>query len=144
MAQARCATDTSIESGWSDSLTVTISAAGPDLTGEWVLLSQNCKKGKCKISGTIKIENKGNQGSSFTFVDFYLSDDATYDEGDTQLKRSSTGKIKAGRSKVIRLSYNFPKGQNAMDKYIIAVIDPGNLVTETDETNNTIVYGPIP
>ena len=147
-AKARCALDTSIESNWSDPLTVVISDNGPDLTGSWTVSPQQTCKGtgirqKCTIKGTFTINNIGNRTASSTYVYFYLSDDATYDEGDTQLKRSSTGKIKAGRSKVIRLSYNFPKGQNAMDKYIIAVIDPGNLVTETDETNNIVVFGPI-
>jgi subtilase family serine protease len=55
-----------------------------------------------------------------------------------------TGKIRTGKGKVIRLSYNFPTGQNATGKYIIAVIDKDNTVKEIDETNNIIVFGPIP
>ena len=35
-------------------------------------------------------------------------------------------------------------GQNGTGKYIITVVDKDNLITETDETNNSIVYGPIP
>jgi hypothetical protein len=139
--QARCANHPSIESGWSDPFTVTISAVGPDLTGEWtspvIQTCKNTRKGqKCTIKGTFTVNNIGNRDASSTYVGFYLSDDDTYDEGDTQLKQSSTGKIKVGRSKSIKLSNSFPVGQTATDKYIIAVIDGGNSVAEIDETNN--------
>lgn len=59
------------------------------------------------------------------------------------MKSFATGKIKTGKSKPIRLNYNFPKDQNATGKYAIAVIDKDNLVTEIDETNNIIIWGPI-
>jgi subtilase family serine protease len=36
-----------------------------------------------------------------------------------------------------------PAGDNS-GKYVIAVIDPDNLVAETDKTNNTIVLGQVP
>jgi len=143
--QARCATHPSIESSWSDPLTVTIRAVGPDLTGEWtVSITQPCKntsKGqKCTVKGTFTINNVGNRDASSTYVNFYLSDDEAYDEGDTPLKQSSTGKIKVGRSKSIKLSYTFPVGQSATDRYILVVIDGANSVAEIDETNNIIVF----
>ena len=148
-AQARCANHPSIESGWSDPFTVTISAVGPDLTGSWTVpVTQTCKKTsrgqKCTIKGTFTANNIGNRDASSTYVGFYLSDDDTYDEGDTQLKQSSTGKIKVGRSKSIKLSYSFPVGQTATNKYIIAVIDGGNSVAEIDETNNIKASDSIP
>ena len=146
-ARARCATDTSIESGWSNPLTVTISAAGPDLTGSWTTpVTQTCKNTrsgpKCTIKGTLQIVNNGNRDAAATYVDFYLSDNATYEDGDTQLKSVSTGKIKAGKSKAIKLSFTL--GQNATAKYVIAVIDKDNLLVELNETNNTIVSDPVP
>ena len=60
------------------------------------------------------------------------------------LKAVSTGNVRAGVSKAIRLSINLPVRQTASGKYVIAVIDPDNILTELDETNNVIVYGPIP
>lgn len=147
-AKARCALDTSIESNWSDPLAVVISNNGADLTGSWTVSPQQTCKGtgaseKCSIKGTFSVSNIGNQVASTTYVYFYLSDDTAYEEGERQLKSVSTGTIKAGKSKAIRLSYNFPKGQNDTNKYLIVVIDPDNLVAEIDETNNTIVFGPI-
>jgi hypothetical protein len=147
-AQARCANHPSVESGWSDPFTVTISNVGPDLTGSWTTpITQTCRstrKGqKCTIKGTFAINNIGNRDASSTYVEFFLSDNDTYEEGDSSKKRSSTGKIKAGRSKAIKLSYSFPLGENATDKYIIAVIDEDKSVAEIDETNNSVFFGPI-
>jgi len=127
--------------------TVTQSGVGPDLTGEWDSLTQTCKSTragqKCTIKGTFTVSNIGNRDASSTYVEFYLSDNNIYEEGDVLLKRSSTGKIKGGRGKSIKFSYSFPLGQIVTGKYIIAVIDKDNSVAEINETNNIITYGPI-
>ena len=119
----------------------------PDLTGELTSLTQTCrttKSGlKCTIKGSLNIQNIGNQDASSSFVKFYLSNDEKFDAGDISLKQIATGKIKVGGSKAIKLTYSFPLGETASGKYIIAVIDPDNIVKEIDETNNIVVYGPI-
>jgi len=149
--RARCTIDTSVESAWSNILIVTIiKGEGPDLIGSWTSLTYSYKTmkdgQKWSIKGTLKINNIGNKNAlTAAYVDFYLSDDDTYDEGDISLnKRISTGKIKFQKSKVIKLSYSFPVGQTLKGKYIIAVIDKDGLLTEINETNNVIVFGPIP
>jgi hypothetical protein len=121
---------------------------GPDLTGEWLIpVIQTCKntrKGqKCTIKGTFTVNNSGNRDSISTSVSFYLSDDGvTYQEEDL-IKRVSLSKIKADRSKVLKLSYSLPVDQSASGRYIIAVIDKDDIVKEIDEGNNIIVFGPI-
>jgi hypothetical protein len=147
-AQARCAIHTSIVSEWSQSLQVTITAVGPDLTGAWTTpLAQTCrtigKNQRCSLKGTFQVSNIGNRDAPSTYVNFYLSDNATYEDGDTQLKSVATGKLKPGKSKAINLSLNLATNQTATGKYIIAVIDKDNLVTEIDKGNNVIVFGPI-
>jgi hypothetical protein len=42
------------------------------------------------------------------------------------------------------LDAKLAKGASASGKYVIAVIDPDHVVKETDKTNNTVVYGPLP
>jgi hypothetical protein len=147
-AQARCAIHTSIVSEWSQSLQVTISAVGPDLTGAWTSLTQTCKTTrqgqKCSVKGTFAVSNIGNGDASSTYVKFYLSDNENFDQTDTFLKSFSTGKLKAGKGKNIKPTYNLSTGISASGKYVIAVIDPDNLVDETNESNNVLVYGPIP
>jgi hypothetical protein len=111
---------------------------GPDLAGEWTSFSQTCKTSSrgqtCKISAALQVKNAGNQAAS-SYVEIYLSDGAGY------LKRISTGKIKHGENKLIKISYNLPKGQSASGKYLLAVIDPDDTFVESNEKNNVIVSG---
>jgi hypothetical protein len=120
---------------------------GPDLTGTWTSMSQtfkNTSKGsKCKIKGKVTIQNTGNEDAPTSVVRFYLSNDNIFDGGDSFLKNVSTGKIKVDKSKTKTLSYTFDVGTSLTDKYIITVLDSDNQVTEFDETNNNIVYGPL-
>ena len=116
---------------------------GPDFTGSWTSLVQSCKGSKCKIIGQLNIQNIGTESAS-SAVSFYLSDDSVYDEGDMYLKQVSTGTVKTGQNKNKKLSYSFPIDISATDKYVIAIIDADNTVTESNESNNMIVYGPIP
>jgi hypothetical protein len=121
----------------------------PDLTGSWVSLDQTCnptsKGQKCKISGTLSIDNVGHRDAPSCSVKFYLSDDGNYDEGaDIFLKKVSTGKIKVGASKTKKLSATLVTGITASGKNIVAVIDADHAVVEEDETNNEIPFGPIP
>jgi hypothetical protein len=128
-----------------------IQPVGPDLTGLWTKpVSQTCKithNGemwwkKCTIKGTFTIINIGNRDARYAYVTFYLSDNDTYDGGDKELKRVSTGIIKAGNDKDIKLSYNFLMGDSTLRKYIIAVIKGPHSETKLD--NNIIPFGPIP
>lgn len=131
--QGRCATDHTILSPWSTPLIVTISSTPfPDLSGQWTSLTQSCKTTKttkCKITGTFIVQNIGEKDAVTSFVRFYLSSDATYSDGDTLLKKAATGKIKAGKTKAIKLT-NQPLLESASGKYIIAVIDADNTISD--------------
>ncbi len=121
----------------------------PDLTGSWISLDQTCnptsKRQKCKISGTLSIENIGHWAALSCSVQFYLSDDEHYNAGvDAFLKKVSTGTIKAGASTTKKMSYNLAPGDTATGKYVIAVIDADHATGEEDEANNEISWGPIP
>jgi hypothetical protein len=60
------------------------------------------------------------------------------------LKNTSARKIKAGGSRKLKLTYRLLPGLSASGKFIIAVIGPTSSVPERDESNNQIVFGPIP
>jgi hypothetical protein len=126
--------------------TVTVSVAGPDLTGEWVSPpSQTCKGSgssqKCKITGSLRVENIGNRDVVTTsYVEFYLEGEIE----DTLMKRISVGKLKKGKSSIVKLSYSLPTGANAQGKYVLAMIDADDAVGEIDEDNNLIFYEEIP
>jgi immune inhibitor A len=112
----------------------------PDLSGEWLSLGQTCDGQKCQINGSIKFRNTGGVDAASSKVYFYLSDDNVYDKGDRLLKKLSTGSLPAGSEATKELTYVFPMGQNATDKYVIAVVDPQDKVAESYEDNNESVY----
>ncbi len=125
--------------------------SGPgDLAGTWdpLTLTQTCKTTssgiKCKLEGTLAVENAGYNDLASSSVYFYLSNDGTYDPGDTYLKKKSTGKVKYANSKNIAFAYKFTVGMTLTGKYIIAVLDATGKVLEVDEGNNRIVSGAIP
>ena len=135
-----------IPSNDADEPAVTVSlkgGSGADITGAWTSLVQQCSKNKCKINGKFNVQNIGNRDSVPSLVRFYLSDDGVYDGGDSFLKEIKTGTLKTSKSKNMSLSYSFQSGVSATDKYIIAVMDEYNTVSEANESNNVIVYGPI-
>jgi hypothetical protein len=120
----------------------TIVCGIPDLTGSWISLDHTCnptsRGDRCKVSGTLSIENIGTEDAPSSSVRFYASDNTAYDGADTFLKRVSTGKVKAGANKTKKLSYSFEVGESASGRYIVAVIDADDAVVEHDETNNVI------
>jgi len=115
---------------------------GPDLTGSWQSLTQNCKgtgeKRKCKLKGTFRVENQGNQTAPSTSLRFYLSSDSLLDESDTWLSASTTGKLKRERTKKRNLKVQLPTGGTASGQFVIAILDDSNMVNERDEGNNTV------
>jgi Tol biopolymer transport system component len=142
-----------IASNDTDTSTLNVSLSGtggtqaadlPDLTGTWSSMTQTCKETssgtKCKIIGIVNIQNIGNETAYSSALRFYLSNDAIFDAGDTLLKESSTGKVNAGASKDKKLKYKFPIGETASGKYVIALIDADNEVSEINENNNNIPY----
>lgn len=120
-------------------------AVGPDLTGSWGGLTQSCKgagpKLKCSIKGTFLVQNAGNEKAPKSFLEFYLSDDDTFDEDDPLLKRVPVAPLKAGKTKKSPLLAKLSTGMNASGQFVIAIVDVDDTVDETNETNNTIVFG---
>ena len=113
---------------------------GADLTGEWTSVVQSCKRGKCKITGSLRIENIGNGDASAFYVGCYLWDG---EEDYSLIKLIKVSKLTGGGSKVIKLSNNLPGGYTAHGKYIFAWIDAYDAVLEADKDNNWPLYGPI-
>jgi hypothetical protein len=120
----------------------------PDLTGSWNNLAHTCKVKpaglQCKVKGKVTVRNIGTANAPTSFVRFYLSDDEEFDDGDLFLKQVATGKVKTIKPKMKTLSAKLPLGLNGSEKFILAVIDANNAVGECDETNNVVVFGPLP
>ena len=107
----------------------------PDLTGTWVTLTSS-NDGK-SVSGTLALSNIGPVGAGTFRVAFYLSDDgSTLDN----LLRTFTIRrgIAAGTTKNISFSTR-SRIASLSGKFLIALIDPANSITESDKNNNRAV-----
>jgi hypothetical protein len=52
--------------------------------------------------------------------------------------------LSVGKNKQAKLKGALAAGVNASRKFVIAVIDPSNVVSETDESNNVVVSARLP
>ena len=121
---------------------------GPDFTGSWQSITQNCKGSganqKCKLKGTVVVENRGTQKAASSALQFYLSDNSVFDAGDTLLASTTTSSVKTGKAKKKKLKVTLPIGSNASGQYVIAVLDPVNSEAERNESNNAVSSGSVP
>jgi hypothetical protein len=123
--------------------------SGPDLTGEWDSLEKLCRRSSqrqaCKLAGVFRVHNAGTGDAGAFTTEFYLSDgEGTGKEGRLLLKRAKTGKLLPGGGKRKQMNLSLPSGETGSGKYILAVVDAEEIVNESNETNNVVVYGPLP
>jgi hypothetical protein len=111
-----------------DSCTVYVNNnTGPDLTGTWQTFSYSGST----AYGYLSCRNVGNaRASSFT-VRFYLSDDGV--TPGQLLKKTNFLYLEAAQTKRVSFKYS---SSGLSRKYIIGLVDSGNTVQETNETNN--------
>ena len=122
---------------------------GPDLIGTWNAVNETMPTGgREKLKGSFVVTNQSptEPTTAGSVVSFYLSDDATLDDQDTLIGESAAfGTLAPGGMATVKLpTFKLPAGIAATGKYVLAVIDPANAVTETDKSNNTVAYGPLP
>ena len=100
-----------------------------DLTGSWKSLSRSGSW----LSASFTIKNIGNQNAGSFVTKFYLSSDGkTLGNLITQKSLSS---LNAAQSQTVSFNY-YASGLSG--KYVIAVVDANNSVTESNEQNNNI------
>lgn len=116
---------------------------GIDLTGQWSLLKQTCTRGKCTVKGKFIAQNTGTSTSSQSKLKFYLSSNNSYEANDLLVKEITVKNLKNDASKTLSISIKLPTGTSASGKYLIAFIDADEIINETNENNNKIVFGPI-
>jgi len=129
-------------------ITVTLSV---DLTGSWLTLERDCSaRGNrhtdhhCALRGIFQLENLGAGAAGSTATRFYLSDDPSWGSGDQLIGQQLSGGLQAGATEQIRLGVHHPRALMTSGRYVIAVVDAADNQMESDETNNVIVYGPMP
>lgn len=112
---------------------------GPDLTGQFQSITLRRIFTTYHLAGYLRVSNIGNRNAAPAKVAYYLSTDGTI--LGTFLGTSSLRSLTAGTSTT--LAYGFFMSQSPKGKYLIAVIDSANTISERNETNNRAV-GKIP
>lgn len=119
-----------------------------DLTGAWDPVSTTCRmlsSGlQCRVQGNFFLRNQGAQHSpAGAYTKFYLSQDATFSPDDLELRKRWTGRLSSGRIVKLFFRKNLPRGVDARNHFLIAVVDAENGIAETAENNNIVVSIPL-
>jgi len=131
-ADANSAVAETIETNNNKNTSFTI---GPDLIISLITAPTSAVRGSTiSISDTTKNNGGGDARASTTKL--YLSTNTTWDFGDTYLGSRSVPMLAAGASSAGSASVIIPSGIATGAYYIIAFADDGNVVAETNETNN--------
>lgn len=145
-----CADGTvTLDADTSCTATFNLITTSPDLTGTWRSLTQRCKgegaTQQCRLKGKVQARNLGTRKAlTASFLRFYLSADPVWDGGDTLLQQVTISALKAGKAKSKKIKQYLPISQTASGQYVLAVLDATGLIVEQNETNNVLVFGPIP
>jgi hypothetical protein len=117
---------------------------GPDL----IVKTVKAVKKDSKLSITDTVQNNGNQSAGPFSVSFYRSTDPVFDISDTLIGSRPIAGLAGGGASNTTTTVWPTGGMPSGTYYIIAVTDSGNVVTETNENNNTAstagTSGPVP
>lgn len=118
-----------------------------NLSGTWSKVKNKCKLKNgvlgCKVSGKLTILNSGSVDSGDSVVQFFLSSDTTLDGGDLLLADETVKPIKVGKTGKVKGSVQLTE-VDTVGKFVIAVIDSGNAISECNENDNIAVTPPLP
>jgi probable HAF family extracellular repeat protein len=113
-----------------------------DLTAHWTPATKTVKgtgtKLKATVSSTLTLQNTGATTSGKFSLKYYVSTTPDLSGAITTIGTAKMNPLKAGASKVIRykVTLKSPIAELISGTYVVVVVDDGNKVSETDETNN--------
>ncbi|NJD69854.1 MAG: DUF11 domain-containing protein [candidate division NC10 bacterium] len=135
-----------------NSVSLTTSVLGAELTGAFNpgSLIRRCNRTGlvCTLSGAFTLQNQGLVGVRSLSVrtaqvQLYLSDDGILSPASDRLLRAARMPIPApGQARAI--AFRVRTGPSLTGQFLIAAIDPGNVVPETNKTDNLVIFGPLP
>ena len=109
----------------------------PDLVVDSVRVSKNTIKAGESVYFTLKRSNKGENNSGTFDHGIYLSKDRTITTGDRQLANLSRTSMSAVVSRTFSQEVTIPQNVASGTYYIGYILDIGDIIRETNESNNT-------
>ena len=90
------------------------------------------------VTVSYAVQNGPGAASAATTIRFLLSADDQADDGDTVLASAIVPALEPNESNVNTISIDIPEDVDTGSYYLLAQVDPNNIVTEADETNNVV------
>lgn len=130
-----------------NSVSLMTSVLGAELTGAFnpgSLVHRCNRTGRvCTLSGGFTLQNLGLVSVRTAQAQLYLSADAILSpESDRLLRAIRVARLAPGQARAV--SFRTRTGPSLTGQFLIAVIDPGNVIPETNETDNIVIFGPLP
>lgn len=117
---------------------ITITAAQPDLVVVNLSVSPTSADAGDQVSVTFTITNQGTGSAGPATHEIRFSDDPVIDASDPLLATAPTSDLLPGESQINTLTgIQIPATATQGTRYIGVIVDAGNAVTESDESNNT-------
>ncbi len=108
-----------------------------DLLGSWSNVTWiGLKRGVYTVSGTFTVTNASQMNFSNVQVNFYLSGDNSLSDNDSLVKTYKYRVLSANSSKATTIK--FSTSSSPTKQYLIAEIDPSNIIDESKEDNNIV------
>ena len=125
---------------------VTPCAPCADLIGDLLKpLTKSCRRGRCTISGTLRLTNPGDVSIPASTTQFFLSTDPVYDPGVDRLIGARVYRsLRPGQGITQSFRFSLPRNVDSSGMYVIAYHDAFQCKVECDETNNVQVLGQLP
>jgi len=107
-------------------------ANAQDVSGAWQKVRQGCQPGEltCQIKARFNAQNVTGVATQATTLEVYLSNDMTFDVGDSLVHSVALGAVDPGETVPVKMAFNLNLGVSASGSFLIAV----------DQSNSLAVY----
>ncbi len=140
-----CSADGTVRLDMDRQCTAIFGLSGADLTGSWIALKQVCRGPSggppCRLKGRFTVRNTGVSRAAPSVLRFVLSSDGATPT--TLVRQVAVRAMAPGHAQRVRLRDAVPGG-SAAGMFVLAMVDAGETVPESNEANNVIAFGPLP
>ncbi|OGP74429.1 MAG: hypothetical protein A2W09_00690 [Deltaproteobacteria bacterium RBG_16_50_11] len=121
---------------------------GSGFSGMWLGdVSQTCNESEedpiCTLEGIIEVVNPGTETAPISTIKFSLSFDEFLDEEDVLVDEKQIDPLDSQEVREVSLFGVVPPGEDAIGRFIIALLDADDVVLEVREDNNEVVSAAI-
>ena len=104
-------------------------AHAEDLSGSWQKVRQGCQPGQltCQVKAKFTVQNLSGVVEPASTLQIFLSNDMTFDGGDTLLHTIAVGPVDPGATVPVKMDFDLDLGISASGSFLIAVLQGNNV-----------------